>query len=141
MREIVDKTLAVRRFLTIVLSVFALAAVTLAGFGIYGVIAHCVKQRTHEIAIRMALGARTSNVLQSVMRQGARLVLAGIAIGLAGALALTRVLASLLYDISPMDPLTFVCVSLLLAGVALLACYLPARRAARIDPMQALRYE
>ena len=100
-----------------------------------------IKQQTHDISIRMARGARSVNVLRSVVGQGLKLTLIGTGVGLAGALAVTRVIRSLLYGINPTDPLTFVCVSLLLVGVALLATYIPARRAARIDPMDALRYE
>jgi ABC-type antimicrobial peptide transport system permease subunit len=141
MGEIVAGTLAVRRFVTVVLSVFSLAAVILAVLGIYGVIAHSVRQRTHEIGIRMTLGAGSSDVLQTVLTQGLKLTLVGVAIGLAGAFGLMRVISSFLYDVSPTDPLTFVCVSVLLTGVAMLASYIPARRAARIDPVEALRYE
>ena len=141
MKEIVDKTLAVRRFLTVVLSAFSLAALILACFGVYGVMAHSVRQRTHEIGVRMALGARAHDVLKAVVLQGFTLTLIGIALGLAAALALTRTLSSFLYDVSSTDPTTFACVSLLLAAVALLATYIPARRAAKIDPMKALRYE
>lgn len=141
MGEIVAETLADSRFLTAVVSVFSLTALILAIFGIYGLIAHSVRQRTQEIGVRMALGASYSDVLKGVLGQGLKLSLIGIAIGLGGAIVLTRVISNLLYDVSPTDPLTFVCVSLLLAGVALLATYIPARRAARIDPMVALRYE
>ena len=141
MGEIVAGTLAVRRFVTVVLSVFSLAAVILAVLGIYGVIAHSVRQRTHEIGIRMTLGAGRSDVLQTVLAQGLKLTAIGLAIGLASALALARLISSFLYDVSPTDPITFACISLLLAGVALLASYIPARRAARIDPTEALRYE
>ena len=141
MEEIVAGTLAVRRFLTFVLSVFSLVALILAIFGIYGLFAHAVRQRTHEIGVRMALGAESRDVLKLLLGQGLKLTLIGIAIGLGGAIALTRVISNLLYDVSPTDPLTFVCVSLLLASVALLATYIPARRAAQIDPMVALRYE
>jgi putative ABC transport system permease protein len=141
MGEIVAETLADSRFLTAVVSVFSLTALILAIFGIYGLIAHSVRQRTQEIGVRMALGAGSSDVLKMVLGQGLKLTLIGIAIGLGGAIALTRVISNLLYNVSPTDPLTFVCVSLLLASVALLATYIPARRAARIDPMVALRCE
>jgi putative ABC transport system permease protein len=129
------------RFSTIFLGVFAGVALFLACIGIYGTTAYAVSRRTHEIGIRMALGARGGDVLVAVLRQGLKLTLIGLTIGLAGAFVLTRIISSLLYDVSPTDPLTFVCVSLLLAGVALLASYIPARRAAKIDPMVALRYE
>jgi putative ABC transport system permease protein len=100
-----------------------------------------IGRRTREIGIRMALGARSGDILNSVLAQGFKLILIGLAFGLVGAFAMTRLIRSRLHDISPTDPLTFVCVSLLLAGVALLASYIPARRAAKIDPMVALRYE
>jgi ABC-type antimicrobial peptide transport system permease subunit len=141
MADIVGRTLATRRFLAVVLSVFSLVAVVLASFGIYGVIAHSVRQRTPEIGIRMALGATNGDVLRAVLKEGLRLTVAGVIVGLAGALVLTRVISQFLYGVTPTDPVTFVCTSLLLAGVALLASYVPARRAARIDPMVALRYE
>ena len=141
MGEIVAETLADSRFLTAVVSAFSITALILATFGIYGLVAHSVRQRTPEIGIRMTLGASNNDVLKAVLGQGLKLTLIGIAIGLGGAIALTRVISNLLYNVSPTDPLTFVCVSLLLAGVALLATYIPARRAARIDPMAALRYE
>ncbi len=123
------------------LSIFAILALVLASAGVYGLMAFFVSQRTQEIGIRMALGARSTDVLRSVVGQGLRLALIGTGLGLVGAFALTRVIASLLYDVSPTDPLTFVVVSLILLGVAALASYLPARRAARIDPIVALRYE
>jgi putative ABC transport system permease protein len=130
-----------QRSLMFCLAVFAAVGLVLACLGVYGATAYAVSRRTHEIGIRMALGARSSDVLRAILRQGLRLTLIGLAIGLAGALAATRVIRSLLYDVSATDPLTFACVALLLARVTLLACYLPARRAARIDPMVALRYE
>jgi predicted permease len=141
MDEIVDQTLAVRRFLTVVLSTFSFTALILASFGIYGVMAHSVRQRTHEIGIRMALGASAHDVLRAVVSQGFKVTLIGLVFGLVGAVVLTRTVSSFLYKVSCTDPLTFVCMSCVLAGVSLLACYIPARRAARIDPMEALRYE
>ncbi len=141
MADIVGRTLATRRLLAVVLSVFSLVAVVLASFGIYGIMAHSVRQRTPEIGIRMALGATHGSVLRAVLKEGLRLTAAGVIVGLAGALVLTRVISRFLYGVTPTDPVTFLCTSLLLAGVALLASYIPARRAARIDPMVALRYE
>jgi len=129
------------RFIAVLLGSFALLALALAVTGLYGLIAYSVAQRTREIGIRMALGARSSQVLRLTLHQGMRLVVIGGAVGVAASLALTRLMRSLLYEVSAADPLTFVCVALLLIGAALLACYLPARRAARIDPMVALRYE
>jgi putative ABC transport system permease protein len=130
-----------RRFVMILLSLFAGIALILATVGVYGLLHYGATQQTREIAIRMALGAERASVRRMVLRQGLRLTLLGVTIGVAGAVALTRVLSSLLYDVTPTDPLTLICVSLVLISVALLASYLPARRASRIDPMAALRCE
>ena len=135
------ETVAPRRYVTILLGAFAAIALLLAVLGLYGVIAYSVAQRTNEIGIRMALGARPRDVLGMILRQGVWLVAAGLAAGVAGALAVTRLMEGLLYGVTPTDPATLTLVSLLLAAVALAACYLPARRATRIDPMIALRYE
>jgi ABC-type antimicrobial peptide transport system permease subunit len=116
-------------------------ALLLGAIGLYSVISYSVSQRTREIGIRMGLGAQRRDVFEMVVAQGFKLTLIGLAIGIAGALALTRFLSSLLYGVKPTDPLTFIGVSVLLAAVALLACYIPASRAVRVDPMVALRYE
>lgn len=139
--EIVARSLSARSFSMVLLTVFAGFALILACMGIYGVVSYVVGQRTHEIGIRMALGAQRRNVLALVLGDGARTTLLGVAIGLVGALALTHLMTSVLYGVSATDPLTFAAVAILLSVIALLACYIPARRATRVDPMVALRYE
>ncbi|HKO98503.1 MAG TPA: ABC transporter permease [Pyrinomonadaceae bacterium] len=129
------------RFNTTLLGIFAAVALILTVVGLYGVMSYSVAQRTNEIGIRMALGAQTRDVLSLIVSQGFKLVLVGLAIGLAVAFALTRVIASLLFGVTTKDPLTFSAVAIVLAGVALLACYIPARRASRVDPLKALHYE
>ena len=141
MDEVMSESTAPRRFNLYLLVAFGALAVALAAIGIYGVISHSVAQRTHEIGIRVALGARPRDLLRQVLGQGLVLIGAGVAIGILGALALTRFLGSLLYEVRPIDPVTFIAVSLVLTTVALLASYVSARRAMKVDPMVALRYE
>ena len=141
MTKLVGASIARRRFNALLTGLFAVVALLLASIGIFGVLNYTVAQRTQEIGLRVALGAQTRDVLRLVLGQGARLILIGLALGLAASFALTRVLAGMLFGVTPTDPLTFVAVSFLLAGVALLACYIPARRATKVDPLVALRYE
>lgn len=141
MEERVAVTLETRRFAVVLLGIFGGLALLLAAIGLYGVLAFAVSQRTREIGIHMALGARTRDVLLMVIRQGMALVVIGVVLGVAGAYAVTRTIRSLLFEVGTTDPLTFVFVSVLLAVVGFVACYLPARRATKVDPLVALRYE
>jgi predicted permease len=141
MTKLVADSVARSRFNTLLTGLFAAVALLLASVGIFGVLNYTVAQRTQEIGLRVALGAQTRDVLRLVLGQGVRLILFGLGLGLAASLALTRVLAGMLFGVTPTDPLTFVAVSFLLAIVALLACYIPAHRATKVDPLVALRYE
>ena len=141
MEDLVSASLAQRRFSTQVVGLFGVLALFLAGIGIYGVMAYSVTQRTREIGIRLALGASSRSILSWLLKQGMRLTLVGVGLGLIGAVALTRLLRGLLFGVGPLDFLTYGSLTLLLGGVALLACYIPARRATKVDPLIALRYE
>jgi putative ABC transport system permease protein len=141
MEQLLSRSTAPRRFNMTLLAVFAALALILAGIGVYGVMAYAVTERTRDIGIRMALGAQASDALKLVISQGMRLTLVGIALGLMGAFALTRLMKNLLFDVRPTDPMTFIAIALLLTFVALLACWIPARRATKVDPMVALRCE
>src|SRR5262249_35510034 len=139
--ELVDRALSATKFNLLLLGLFATTALVLAAVGIYGVMSYAGTQRTHEIGVRMALGAQPRGVRRMVIKQGMRLPTAGVAFGIAGAWALTRLMASLLFGTSATDLLTFALIALLLSGVAFVACWMPARRATKVDPMIALRYE
>ncbi|MGB7622027.1 MAG: ABC transporter permease [Terriglobia bacterium] len=141
LESMLDQSLSARRYLMFLLSIYATLALGLATLGVYGVLSYAVNQRFQEIGVRMALGAQPSNVLRLVICDGMQLVFAGVGIGLAAALGLTRLMAGLLFEVTPTDPSTIAAVSVLLAGVAFLACYWPARHATRVDPMEALRCE
>lgn len=141
MQERVQESLARRRFSMLMLGLFAALALLLATVGIYGVMSYLVAQNVREIGIRMALGSTRRGILGLVLRQGMRLTLAGVGIGLLGAFAITRLMSSLLFGVGAMDPLTFGAIATLLSAVALMATYVPAQRAARVDPMISLRCE
>jgi putative ABC transport system permease protein len=141
MDQLLSESVAQRRFNMLLLASFAGLALSLASVGIYGVMSYTVSQRTHEIGVRLALGAQPADVLKLVVRQGMILMFSGITIGLIGALALTPIMTSLLYGVSSTDPLTFAVVTVVLAIASLVSCYIPARRATGVDPLNALRYE
>jgi ABC-type antimicrobial peptide transport system permease subunit len=141
MEEIVANSIAKQRLTMILLSAFSALALVLSAVGIYGVISYLTGQRTHEIGIRVALGASANDVLRMVLGEGMRITLIGVGIGIVAALGLTRLIAKIIFGVGANDPLTFCGVAVLLTGVALLACYIPARRAMRVDPIIALRYE
>jgi ABC-type antimicrobial peptide transport system permease subunit len=138
---VLGASLAQRKFSLVLIGIFAGLSVLLAAIGVAGVMAFLVAQRTQEMGIRMALGAQRSDVFGLVLRQGMRMALLGLLIGLAGALGLTRLLSGMLYGVKPGDPLTFAIISVFLVSIALFACWLPARSATRVDPIVALRYE
>jgi len=142
--EQADETLSMERLFAKLMSLFGILAQQLASIGLYGVLAYSVSRRTHEIGIRMALGANRGQMLTMILRQGMTLTLIGVGLGLVGAYVLTRYLGtlnSMLFGVQPRDPLTFAAMAALLTAVALVACFVPARRATKVDPMVALRYE
>jgi putative ABC transport system permease protein len=141
MEQLISNSVSTRRVTLILLGMFSALALVLAAIGIYGVISYSVAQRTHEIGIRMALGAQRRDVLRMVLTQGAKIAGAGMIIGIVLSFGLARLIANLLFSVSAADPLTFAAVAIVLALVAMLACYIPARRALRVDPMVALRHE
>jgi predicted permease len=141
MEKTVADSISNKRFTMTLLGVFALLALLLASIGIYGVLSYMVGQRTKEIGVRMALGAQKFDVLRMVLKDGAQMTMGGIILGLVGALALTRMMRTMLYGVRPTDPLTFISVAALLGAIAMFACYVPARRAMKVDPMEALRHQ
>jgi putative ABC transport system permease protein len=141
MNEVIASSLAQQRFSMILLDAFAVVALLLASLGLYGVISYLVGQRTHELGIRLALGAQRTDVLRLILKHGMKMALGGVVLGLVAALGLTRLLSKMLYGVSTTDPATFAVITVLLTTVALLACFIPARRATKVDPMVALRYE
>jgi len=141
MNQVLADSLSAQRFSTTLFTLFAALALTLASIGVYGVTAYTIAQRTHEIGVRVALGAQRRDVLRLVLARGGLLALQGVAVGVAGAIALTRLMNAMLFGVSARDPLTLIVVSGVLIGVVLLACFVPARTAMRVDPMVALRNE
>jgi putative ABC transport system permease protein len=141
MEQVLSRSLALRNFMRTLLSAFAIVALLLAATGIYGVISYAVSQRTRELGIRMSLGATPAGMLRLILSESIQLILFGVAIGVAAAFGLSRMLASMLYGVSSTDPRIFLSVTTLLVVIALAACLIPARRAMRIDPMAALRHE
>jgi putative ABC transport system permease protein len=141
MEDVMSTARSRPRFLTLLLTLFSSLSLILAALGIYGVISYAVAQRTNEIGIRMALGARGGDVVRLIGTSGVRLALAGTVLGAVGAFALTRFLSGMLFGVSSLDPLTFLAMAAALIAVTLFACYIPARRASRVDPLVALRYE
>jgi len=139
--QVYSASLGSRRFNVVLIGFFGIVALLLATAGVFGVMAYSVSRRTREIGVRVALGAASGDVLRLILSQGLRTIFMGVAIGIAGSLALTRTVESLLFGVTATDPLTFGGVTLLLVGVALVACFIPARRATKVDPMVALRYE
>jgi len=141
MDQIIARSMADRRFALDLLGVFAATALVLAAIGIYGVMSYSFSQRTHEVGIRIALGAQRLDILRMALGEGMRIVLIGLTAGLVGTAIMTRFFRAMLFDVRPIDPTTYICVSAILAGVALFACYLPAQRVTRVDPLIALREE
>src|SRR5580700_1683453 len=141
MEEIIAESLAARRFSMILLGIFATLALLLSSIGIYGLISYVVGQRTREIGIRMALGAQRRTVLWLILGEGMKMAMIGVVVGIVAAAGLTRLMSQLIYGVSAADPVTFAGVTIVLTAVAFVACYVPARRAMRVDPMVALRYE
>src|SRR6185436_10298896 len=141
MEKVVSDSIAQPRFNMVLLAIFAGLALILASVGIYGVMSYSVTQRTQELGVRMALGAQRRDIFSLVLKQGIILALIGVAIGLAGAIGLSKALASVLYGISATDPVTFILVAVIMVAVALVACFFPARKATKVDPLTAMRYE